>query len=74
MKQSHKCRYRQGCLYILIFMENVDTTKRCDAHGKGHINREIFKKHLHFLSFSVIITKLEIELVFFKEVQTHGKM
>ena len=22
---------------------------------------EIFKKHLHFLSFSVIITKLEIE-------------
>ena len=27
MKQPHKCRYRQGCLCILIFMENVDTTK-----------------------------------------------
>lgn len=57
MKQSHKCRYRQGCLYILIFMENVDTTKRCDAHGKWHINREIFKKHLYYwLNYYIINT------------------
>lgn len=57
MKQSHKCRYRQGCLYILIFMENVDTTKRCDAHGKGNINREIFKKHLYYwLNYYIINT------------------
>lgn len=55
MKQPHKCRYRQGCLCILIFMENVDTTKRCDAHGKGHINREIFKKHLYYwLNYYII--------------------
>ena len=57
MKLPHKCRYRQGCLCILIFMENVDTTKRCDAHGKGHINREIFKKHLTLkLRYDIIST------------------
>ena len=57
MKQPHKCRYRQGCLCILIFMENVDTTKRCDAHGKGHINREIIKKHLYYwLNYYIINT------------------
>lgn len=54
MKQSHKCRYRQGCLYILIFMENVDTTKRCDTHGKG-ISIEKFSKNTCIIGSIIIL-------------------
>lgn len=31
--------------------------KRCGMHGKGHINREIFKKHLYYwLNYYIINT------------------